>query len=225
MTSSGLWPGEGRPSWRIRATCNWTIVKGSSTTSVRPTIRRTCRTPGSPPTRCVHFQLHPNERSHWLNQIEGLRCGEHSWPNSPHPSRHAPLRLEAGRWSAIDARTTRHTGYRISQLEPEPRGTALRSGRRPVKSLRISSGIAQANRPRGPAYQRRCTSALYHLVLGCGRLRRQSRLQNPPDSRVAGRFLTRVPSAYNSAHRQSVGRYSHVASRTVRLAQEGQSAC
>ena len=104
-----------RPSWRIWATCCWTIDKGSSPTSVRPTRR------GLPARRrrCCWRPAHLRAARSGRTRATMWRA---SWPT--HPGRHAPRGakgpLERDRWPDHAA-----CGLSHQSAETETRGTGL----------------------------------------------------------------------------------------------------
>ena len=97
-----------KPSWRIWATCCWTIGTGSSPTSVPPTrpvrpsaTRAVVVLEASAPRGSTVAADKGYDVANFVAPVRGLAL-------TPHVAQKA-------RWSALDGRTTRHAGYHVSQ--------------------------------------------------------------------------------------------------------------
>ena len=97
-----------KPSWRISATCCWTIDRGLSPTSARPTRRG----PPNATRRCCCWRPAPPRAAR--SGRTRATMWRASWPTCASRTSRPTWRRRSG-GSAIDGRTTRHAGYHVSQ--------------------------------------------------------------------------------------------------------------
>ena len=97
-----------KPSWRISATCCWTIDRGLSQTSARPTRRG----PPNATRRCCCWRPAP-PRAETVGADKGYDVAR--FVADVRVQDVTPHVAQKVRGSAIDGRTTRHAGYHVSQ--------------------------------------------------------------------------------------------------------------
>ena len=97
-----------KPSWRISATCCWTIDRGLSPTSARPTRRG----PPNATRRCCCWRPAP-PRAARVGADKGYDVAR--FVADVRVQDVTPHVAQKVRGSAIDGRTTRHAGYHVSQ--------------------------------------------------------------------------------------------------------------
>ena len=97
-----------KPSWRISATCCWTIDRGLSPTSARPTRRG----PPNATRRCCCWRPAASPGS-TVGADKGYDVAR--FVADVRVQDVTPHVAQKVRGSAIDGRTTRHAGYHVSQ--------------------------------------------------------------------------------------------------------------